>query len=616
MKLSRPKYAGRYGKVSQLKFYGYDRLGTEGAIRDMENMTSDYWPELAVRPRRKLAGHVDNSFYVGVGGMFSHKGKIGYVTADLGMANMDLYYDGKLIKALFVPQGTEKVFASIGDYVAIWPDKLWFDAVTGETGSMEASVKATGAVFCHEAAPGGISSEANCLRLGVDVSAFKAGDAVTISGCVVRGKNNQTVVIREVGDKALYFLDNTLFLEERRFYTAPEEGLAKGKYDTVLDGVSYILAVPELTAGDELWWNGESFTAVVNGVEETLVADVGSGSAAKLSFTGTVIEDYTESGTITVARTVPELDFVFEHGNRLMGCKGDNIYISAAGDMFNWNLFDGTAADSFATETGTPGQFTGAISYYGYPRFFKEDYIFTLFGDYPAEYALQKYEAHGVMEGSERSLAVVNGRLFYLSRFGPQLYTGSVPSRIADAFGTERYKNGIGGSDGLKYYLSMEREDGTDHLFVYDTEKGLWMREDDLRARYMVRATDLWCLDEMGYMTILGRATEPPEDAQEELPPEWFAEFGDIAEESPDRKLVNKLQLRLEMEEGASMTVKMLFESGDAWVTMGEIAAGKKRSVTLPVIPRRLDHFRLRIEGVGFCRISSITRQYAAASER
>lgn len=608
MKLSRPKYAGRYGKVSQLKFYGYDRLGTEGAIRDMENMTSDYWPELAVRPKRMVKGPILSH------GLFAHKGKIGYVFAPAAWPWLDLYYDGKLIKESFAPRGTEKVFVSIGDYVAVWPDKLWFDSVSGETGRLEASVNAAGAVFCHERSPSGISSEANCLRLGEDVSAFKAGDAVTISGCSVREKNNQTVVIREVGDGVLYFLDNTLFLEERRFYTAPAEGLAKGKYDAVLDGVSYILAAPELAAGDELRWNGEEFSAVVSGAEEPVAWDVGNGSAGKIVFTGTVVNEYTESGTITVARKVPDLDSVFEHGNRLMGCKGDTVYISAAGDMFNWNLFDGTAADSFATETGTPGKFTGAISYYGYPRFFKEDYIFTLFGDYPAEYALQKYEAHGVMEGSEKSLAVVNGRLFYLSRFGPQLYTGSVPSRIADAFGTDRYKNGIGGSDGLKYYLSMEREDGTDHLFVYDTEKGLWMREDDLRVRYMVRATDLWCLDDEGTVYILGRATEA--DGLEEEAVQWFVEFGDITDESPDRKLINKLQIRLEMEEGASVTVKMLFESGEEWTAIGEIAAGKKRSVTLPIIPRRLDHFRLRLEGTGFCRICSITRQYAAASER
>ena len=614
MNLSLPKYAGRYGKESQLKFYGYDRLGTEGAIRDMKNMTSDYWPELAVRPGRKI---VSLALGGACAGLFSHKGKLGRVSAEMVMADANLYYDGELVKELFVSSKTEKIFASIGDYVVIWPDKVYYDSVSGETGKLEVSASVREAVFCHEAAPGGISSESNCLRLGVDVSAFKAGDAVTISGCSERPKNNQTVVIREVGEGVLYFLDNTLYLEEKRFFAAPAEGLPKGKYDTVLDGVSYILAVPELAAGDELWWDGTEFTAIVGGVEETIAWDIGSGSVGVISFGGMTVEEYTESGTITVARKVPDLDFVFEHGNRLMGCKDDTIYISAAGDIFNWNLFDGTAADSFTTDTGTSGKFTGGISYYGYPRFFKEDYIFTLFGDYPAEYALQKYECHGVMEGSGKSLAVVNGRLFYLSRFGPQVYTGSLPSRIADAFGTDRYINGVGGSDGLKYYLSMEStEDGTSHLFVYDTEKGLWMREDDTAMRYAVRATDLYYMDKFGMIGILGRAHEPPEYALDEDTGEWFVEFGDITDGSPDRKLINKLQIRLEIEDEASVTVKMLFDSGEEWTTVGTIVAGKKRSVTLPIIPRRLDHFRLRIEGVGMVRISSITRQFASASER
>lgn len=618
MKLTMPKYADGYKKVSQMKFYGYDRLGTEGAVCDMKNMTSDYWPELAVRPRRYTAGGA-----VSPGGLFSHGGVLGYADG------ANLYYGGEQVGENGLLTEGVKTFVNFGDYVVIFPDKKYFDTVTKETGSLEASAVFSGAqgdeiTFCSQS--GERSDRANALVAGalgesLTDGRFRVGDAVTISGCAKHPKNNQTAVIREIQGNVLLFLDDTWELDTEYTYTVGADGLAAGEWSpnvTVRELYRYFTLEEELTEGDVISIDEENLNVVVrktDGTERTLNLAAGLFGTV-LEFTETELA-YGEPGEVTVSRTVPEMDFLFEHGGRLMGCRDDTIYISAAGDMFNWNVFDGTAADSYAAETGSPGRFTGAASYLGYARFFKENYIYTLYGDYPAEYSLQRYEAHGVMEGSEKSLAVANGRLFYLSRFGPMLYTGSTPSRIADAFGNDRYKNGVGGSDGMKYYLSVESEDGAEnHLFVYDTEKGLWMREDDLRVLWFARATDLYYMDWGGLMGILGRAMVPPEDAEGEDAVEWFVEFGDIAEESPDKKLVDKLQMRLDMEDDANVVVKMLFESTGAWTTVGSIAPGKKRSVVLPIIPRRLDHFRLRIEGKGMVRIHSITRQYAAASER
>ncbi|MFR5421452.1 MAG: hypothetical protein ACLTG4_05485 [Oscillospiraceae bacterium] len=43
------------------------------------------------------------------------------------------------------------------------------------------------------------------------------------------------------------------------------------------------------------------------------------------------------------------------------------------------------------------------------------------------------------------------------------------------------------------------------------------------------------------------------------------------------------------------------------------MTAGAKRSFTLPVLPRRCDHFRLRLTGTGAWRLLSLTRTEAAA---
>lgn len=616
MKLTSPKYADGYKKVSQMKFYGYDRLGVEGGIRDMQNMTADLWPELAVRPERYVTGAL-YSF----GGMFSHNNVLGWVNGAKLVYGGTEYELGEEISG--------ECFVSYGDFVLIWPQKICFDTVSGEISELEARSVMPGGEFealMFGAVEGELSDRANAIIPGALADSltdgrFKVGDAVTISGCTRHPANNRTEIIREIVGSALLFLDDAWELDAQMVYTVPAEGLAAGSYtpEDSVGGVHRTITVEAgLTEGERIVIDLTDVSAravLSDGSETDLTMEAGA-YGTLLSFETETDIPYEEPGEVTVARVVPDMEYVFEHDNRLMGCAGDTIYVSAAGDMTNWNVFDGTAADSWATATGSQGNFTGGCSYLGYPRFFKENCIYTLYGDYPSEYSLQRYDAHGVMEGSAKSLCVVNGRLYYLSRHGPMVYTGSLPVGIGNAFGTERYRAGVGGTDGMKYYLSMEREDGTNHLFVYDTSKGLWMREDNLRVIWFAAAVDLYYMDWSGGMGILGRAMEPPEEAEQETEIPWFVEFGEIADDSPDRKLVSKIQLRLMLGEGAEAEVMMLFDSADDWMSVGKISAGKKRSVVLPIIPRRLDHFRLRIEGVGFCCVSSITRQYAAASER
>ena len=73
------------------------------------------------------------------------------------------------------------------------------------------------------------------------------------------------------------------------------------------------------------------------------------------------------------------------------------------------------------------------------------------------------------------------------------------------------------------------------------------------------------------------------------------------------------MQLRLEAEAGASITAAVQYDSDGQWHTLAAVTAGAKRSVTLPVLPRRCDHFRLRLTGTGAWRLLSLTRTETAA---
>jgi len=325
---------------------------------------------------------------------------------------------------------------------------------------------------------------------------------------------------------------------------------------------------------------------------------------------------YTEPGIITFAREVPDMDYICVNENRLWGCKGDSIYASKLGDPKNFNVFDGVGTDSYWVDAGSAGEFTACFSFLGYPCFFKERHIYKMYGDLPTNFQLMGGPDLGVMKGCADSLAIAGNNLFYLSIAGIMAYSGGTPVPVGDNLGG-LFSQAAGGSDGMKYYVSMLREDGTRHLFVYDTRLGLWHREDEIRSMGWATAGDtLYLLDEDGNIwDVTGRT------GKREAPLEWAAEFADFTEGSPDAKGYGKLQIRLELEKDASAMVWLRYDSGASapdggWRQVGRtMTAERKRTFLLPVIPRRTDHYRLKLMGTGGCTVHSIAREYHAGSE-
>ena len=70
---------------------------------------------------------------------------------------------------------------------------------------------------------------------------------------------------------------------------------------------------------------------------------------------------------VRLSRKVPDMDFVCEWNNRLWGCSSEKheLYASALGDPYNWNVFEGTSQDSYILTIGSTGEFTGICAYGG-----------------------------------------------------------------------------------------------------------------------------------------------------------------------------------------------------------------------------------------------------------
>ena len=110
-----------------------------------------------------------------------------------------------------------------------------------------------------------------------------------------------------------------------------------------------------------------------------------------------------DSETLQLRRTVPEIEYICENENRLWGCKGDTIYASKLGDIFNWNVFDGLSTDSFTADVSSAGDFTACISYLGYPCFFKEEHVYKVYGDKPSKFQVMGSASMG-RRAAERAL--------------------------------------------------------------------------------------------------------------------------------------------------------------------------------------------------------------------
>ena len=146
--------------------------------------------------------------------------------------------------------------------------------------------------------------------------------------------------------------------------------------------------------------------------------------------------------------------------------------------------------------------------------------------------------------------------------------------------------------------------------------------EDELQA--FVKNTQ-WMLDEFfqnlpsrkrqDYIRAYARYRDAMEDAIQESEIFSMAEFGDFTEDSPNKKGISKLQIRMELDAGSCVELFLQFDSSGEWTPVTVLKTTRKRSFYLPIVPRRCDHFRIRLKGAGDWKLYSITRETYSGSE-
>lgn len=336
---------------------------------------------------------------------------------------------------------------------------------------------------------------------------------------------------------------------------------------------------------------------------------VTSGTKSMVDFNGKVIimpdKKYYDYSTdvfnvitdVGAGVAVPDMDYICIHMNRIFGVKGSSIYATALGQYNNWTTFAGESTDAWAKDVASEGgDFTGIVSYQNHPILFKKEMMYELYNNKP-DYVTQPVNKIGCL--SSRAIVEANSILYFVGSKGVYAYTGGVPRLISNNL-NETYSDAVLGTDGKLLYVSLYN--GTVwNLYVYDTQTGLWVREDNLQGIQFTKIGEhVYCLAKDGKLYKFNSGTENNI--------EWYLETKNFTEEIFNRKGNGIIRIRIELESGSSVNVYTSVDDRDYKLHKSYSARGTNTFSTMVRI-QMSDSFRIKLSGKGNFKLYAFGRE-------
>lgn len=631
--------------------YNHNLKIPEGEFYEMENLCGDDYPLLATRKQRNtLQVSAEN-----LQAMVSKGDELYYIAGyDPTTKTCGFYADDEKVMDLEYAGGLKR-FVSMGAYLLIWPDKVWYNTSDGTHGNMEKMFSAAAGTYLDHNLTSSSGPDGQevydiyvlwyirpCSRDGkiVYTTGANYGEkrVVVVDGIEYHylnfvkpkePKNGDAYIDRETRTPYIYNDISkdwsaqdvpVMWLECKGIGSA----FAPGDCIRVsgIDPGTY----SGLNVGDNPS-DGVYREVLVTG-ENYIVLDAYAPAEAH----GIMNDTPPAEGYVKAAMDIPDMDYVIEAQNRLWGCKYgtvngklvNEIYASALGRFDVWRKYAGVSTDSYAASVGSDGRWTGAVNYQGYPLFFKEDRMHKVYVSASGAHRIQEYTMRGVQPGGAKSLAVVNGVLFYKARDCVCAYDGSgAPTDVSEKLNLNSLSRpgsttSIAAAYRDKYYLylQMNTPPGS-RLLVLDTRRWAWYRE-NLPIGSIIDFTEF-----MGsLLCAAGGIEEIAHDNQvseligtEEGNVAWSCETGLIGYSTVEQKYVSRFNIRMSLARDAYMDVLVQYDSDGVWHNQGRLQGAGTRTFVLPVRPRRCDHFRIRLEGSGDVRIYSFAKIFEAGSD-
>lgn len=578
---------------SVVQFAGLNQTNecTSNEMRSMHNMSLKDFPHLSTRQKRQIAS-LELTDVRGILG-----GENLYIATKTGVTIIKK--NGQTATISGTLNNKNKTLVKMGDYICIFPDKVFFMA-SGDTAlwEMESKYTSTSVTFSL---------------------ADNKGQAITYHNAAYYEEHdpqNGDYLMTEVDGKTQlqqYSSTSgtwTVITTAYIVITATNIGLSIGKDDGVkisLDlGANSWAEVDKILPNEE---NGVHYATYPIKSTTTNSITIGGLLSVTKALTDVVFK---------AERLIPDMAYVTEAMNRLWGCNasGTEIYASKLGDPTNWNCFEGISTDSWAVTIGSEGKFTGAVTYLGYPTFFKEHSLIKIAIASNGAHQTKETMCRGVQDGCGRSMCIVNEILFYKSQTDIVAYDGSLPQTISKKLGDlSNFESCIGGRNKDSYYiLGKVYVNGAYeyHMYVYNVIKGVWVEDDSTQYDYMTTWNNI-CVgvtSDTVHLFDTGNAITTTAEGNFD----WSFESDKMDYFTPNAKYIHKIIIKANMHAKAKARVWVSYDD-NPYKMLFEMRSAGTKVYPFTIIPRRCDHFSLKIDGEGDVSIYQITKVFETGSD-
>lgn len=584
------KRENRY-KQSLVSFGGLNLTQSfrDGELRDCTGISNNEFP--FVTQRRKREKEFDC-----VSPQFAIFGKNEFMATDDG-----LYYNREKVGDL---SPGKKYIAVLGNYAAVFPDKVYYDIENEKFAPLTAEKKTEGAKVTFTGNSVSLESSYYLKESSEDKLEFSADslivtyttatvirDEVRLEGFALKkpGEITEGTVIREKCKLNQYrTVGNITFSEEKNTYEIINElisvkNVTKNFFEDFKEG-----EIIEIEGCELFPDNNKSFTVLSKEEGKLIVAE------------GTFIEG-SEKENLTFRRKIPDLTQVCVFENRVWGFEGNTIYASALGDVTAFFTYQGISTDSYSIQSNSAGDFTACVPYGSSCFFFKEDSCYKLYGNRPANFKLTESLAHGILKGDSDSIATVGGKLIYKGNGGIYSFYGSSSVRVSDKPGFTKFENAVGGTDGRFYYVSGDTENGREE-FVWDTEKNIWHKSG------ITDVTGYASYGDTVYSFKANGVEKITNETDREV--EWSITLCPFDEKYYKTKNYSRLHIKAQLFEGAYIGADVRYDDGN-WENIGLFYGDSKKYLNIPFTVKRCHEMQLKIFGKGKSILESVVREFS-----
>ncbi len=542
-------------KKSLISVFGGLNRGVDtalGELCDMSNLTSDNFPYLSVSAD-KYKVEFDAKFNRVQGFIPFEELKF------TGVADGKFYYNNSEIPFAYsfmtIPKDAKIQLINFADSIIIMPYLYVFEYKNAEKNNK-----------LYPLTPGIYNSYINVDTGGANRSPI----TVTLDG--------YTKTWAELGIKSG---DSVVIQTDEEQYSQLNVYISKDKYDIPTN------------------YNTVAEAIVVSATDDTLKINMydKDGDVMNITDTRHEIIDYTFKHTLRIFKKYPKFKNACIYANRLWVTSenGETIHASAPGKPGEFTDFSGLSTDSWYTEVGESGMFTGISSFRDGVVVFKENNIYHFYGDRATNFNIaKKFSNCGCVD--EKSVCETDTAVYFLSNDGVYEYSDGNPENISRKLNLKNCVSGNAFSDGKKYYISLN---GEKRMYVYDRTYGLWHIEGDFLMDSGAEFKN----------SIYFVSTNEVLKMSDTAGNEWYAILCDITEKTMEQKGINDIFIRAENSENSYIEVYVRTNDGD-FKLCGNATEPGEYTFRIPVRFKKGDKYSIKISGKGNAVIKDLERSF------